>query len=124
VRAAEEVVRSSRGYDAGKKVNGRKRHVAVAQVNGDVELWNPGTGRKIETLTAVPGAEGAIGENGNGVAFSPTGLLASADGNGAVQLWDTVSGLPLGSGITLPPDILVRYDPPGRSAEGERGRIR
>jgi transposase len=29
VRAAETVGRSSRGYDAGKKVNGRKRHIAV-----------------------------------------------------------------------------------------------
>src|SRR5690349_6107002 len=29
VRGAETVARSSRGYDAGKKVNGRKRHIAV-----------------------------------------------------------------------------------------------
>jgi transposase len=29
VRAAEEASRASRGYDAGKKVNGRKRHIAV-----------------------------------------------------------------------------------------------
>ena len=29
VKAAEEVARSSRGYDAGKKVQGRKRHIAV-----------------------------------------------------------------------------------------------
>jgi transposase len=29
VKAAEEVCRASRGYDAGKKVNGRKRHIAV-----------------------------------------------------------------------------------------------
>ena len=29
VRAAEEVARAGRGYDAGKKVNGRKRHIAV-----------------------------------------------------------------------------------------------
>jgi transposase len=29
VRAAETVARTSRGYDAGKKVNGRKRHIAV-----------------------------------------------------------------------------------------------
>jgi putative transposase len=29
VRAAETVGRSSRGFDAGKKVNGRKRHIAV-----------------------------------------------------------------------------------------------
>jgi len=29
VRAAEEVARTSRGYDAGKKVAGRKRHIAV-----------------------------------------------------------------------------------------------
>jgi len=29
VRAAETVARASRGYDAGKNVNGRKRHIAV-----------------------------------------------------------------------------------------------
>lgn len=29
VRAAETVGKGSRGYDAGKKVNGRKRHIAV-----------------------------------------------------------------------------------------------
>jgi putative transposase len=29
VRAAETVARTSRGYDAGKKINGRKRHIAV-----------------------------------------------------------------------------------------------
>jgi transposase len=29
VKAAEEVARPSRGYDAGKKINGRKRHIAV-----------------------------------------------------------------------------------------------
>jgi len=29
VKAAENVWRSSRGYDAGKKINGRKRHIAV-----------------------------------------------------------------------------------------------
>jgi Transposase DDE domain len=29
VRAAEDAARSSRGYDAGKKVQGRKRHIAV-----------------------------------------------------------------------------------------------
>ena len=29
VKAAETVGRTSRGYDAGKKINGRKRHIAV-----------------------------------------------------------------------------------------------
>ncbi len=29
LRGAETVARSSRGYDAGKKINGRKRHIAV-----------------------------------------------------------------------------------------------
>jgi transposase len=29
VKAAETVARSSRGFDAGKKINGRKRHIAV-----------------------------------------------------------------------------------------------
>ena len=28
-RAAETVARASRGYDAGKNVNGRKRHIVV-----------------------------------------------------------------------------------------------
>jgi transposase len=32
VKAAEIVWRSSRGYDAGKKINGRKRHIAVDTV--------------------------------------------------------------------------------------------
>jgi transposase len=32
VKAAEEVARTSRGYDAGKKINGRKRHLAVDTV--------------------------------------------------------------------------------------------
>jgi transposase len=32
VKAAETVARSSRGYDAGKKINGRKRHIAVDTV--------------------------------------------------------------------------------------------
>src|SRR5258708_19389544 len=29
VKAAEQVARASRGFDAGKKINGRKRHIAV-----------------------------------------------------------------------------------------------
>src|SRR5207302_11390762 len=29
INAAESVGRASRGYDAGKKINGRKRHIAV-----------------------------------------------------------------------------------------------
>jgi putative transposase len=29
VRASEEVAQAGRGYDAGKKINGRKRHIAV-----------------------------------------------------------------------------------------------
>jgi transposase len=32
VKAAETVASGSRGYDAGKKVNGRKRHIAVATI--------------------------------------------------------------------------------------------
>jgi hypothetical protein len=28
-KAAEEAARSSRGYHAGKKINGRRRHIAV-----------------------------------------------------------------------------------------------
>jgi hypothetical protein len=32
VRVSEEVSRASRGYDAGKKVDGRRRHIAVDTV--------------------------------------------------------------------------------------------
>jgi transposase len=32
VKAAEEVARASRGYDAGKKINGRKRHIAAGTI--------------------------------------------------------------------------------------------
>ena len=34
----------------------------------------------------------------NGVAFSPDGKLASAEANGAVHLWNTVTGQPAGRG--------------------------
>ena len=39
VRAAETVARSSRGYDAGKKVNGRKRHIAVNTTISIIAAW-------------------------------------------------------------------------------------
>ena len=42
VKAAETVGRDSRGYDAGKKINGRKRHIAVDTIGLllTVLIWN------------------------------------------------------------------------------------
>jgi transposase len=49
VRAAETVARTSRGYDAGKKVNGRKRHLAVDTIG--LLSWWPSAPPRCRTAT-------------------------------------------------------------------------
>jgi WD40 repeat protein len=59
--------------------------LAIAEANGYVRLWNPGTGRPVGApLPANTGANSGV----NAVAFSPDGkLLASDAADGTIALW-------------------------------------
>ena len=92
--------------------------LASAGADGTVRLWDPATGRPAvpplpaETEISIEGPSSTLpSELGvNGVAFSPDGkLLASAEADGAVRLWNPATRQPI-----FPP--LVAYTPFGVSA--------
>ncbi len=79
VAVAGSLQGSSQGLGSGQQYSTRA-----------VWLWHPATG-KIATLLRNTNPSGAQGQVYS-VAFSPAGLLATADSLGQVTLWDTASG--------------------------------
>jgi len=86
--------------------------LATADADGTVRLWNPATGKATGITLSSPPSGGpgrrtmtgaGIGYGVSGVAFSPDGnLLASADADGTVRIWNPATGAP--TGITFPDD--------------------
>ena len=74
--------------------------LATADADGTVRLWNPATGQRIgSALQTETGPVRVIGvsfhPDVSGVAFSPNSrLLASADADGTVRLWNLLPGNP------------------------------
>ena len=108
--------------------------LASANADGTVRLWNPATGQPIGAplpAVTVNHADSPI-SGVYGVAFSANGkLLASADSDGTVRLWNPATGQPVGT--PLPADTGpngsvkgVAFSPNGKllaSADGD-GTVR
>ncbi len=79
--------------------------LASADADGTVRLWNPATGQPIGTSLLVetrrevsPVPNVPFKPDVTGVAFGPSGkLLASADADGTVRLWNPATGQPIGT---------------------------
>jgi WD40 repeat protein len=95
--------------------------LASANADGTVRLWNPATGQPIGAplpAVTVNHADSPI-SGVYGVAFSANGkLLASADSDGTVRLWNPATGQPVGAVIhATGPDAHVRgvaFSPDGK----------
>jgi WD40 repeat protein len=106
--------------------------LATADEDGMVQLRNPATGLPAgHTISTGVGSDQDGAEGGEyAVAFSPDGtLLASADGEGTVQLWHTATGRPAGRPIpaSLEPDgDAVAFSPDGKllAIAGADGTVR
>jgi WD40 repeat protein/transcriptional regulator with XRE-family HTH domain len=95
---------------------------AVGDASGRVALWDGTFGHRIGVLpsplasTQVPGPPRLV----SALAFSPDGgTLAVADDSGTLQLWDTASQQPLGSGLTTPGEAItsLAFTPDGATLE-------
>jgi WD40 repeat protein len=67
-----------------------------------VRLWDPATGQPVGAPIHAIRVTSAfsIGDGVNEVAFSPSGkLLASADGDGTMRLWNPATGRPVGAPV-------------------------
>ncbi|WP_405820039.1 helix-turn-helix domain-containing protein [Streptomyces sp. NBC_01390] len=83
---------------------------AVGDASGRVALWDGGLTHRLGVLPSVFPAPPANGspEAVGALAFSPDGgTLAVAGDSGSLQLWDTASQQPLGSGLTTPGEAIT-----------------
>ena len=97
--------------------------LASADGDGTVRLWDLATGRPVgrPIQADITGTNGGgwevMGGGVRGVAFSPGGkLLASADGNGTVRLWDPATGQAVGKPLRAGPSEVngVAFSPGGK----------
>jgi hypothetical protein len=84
--------------------------LATADADGTIQLWDPADGQFGASLENDPGFQNLTHDDGTNiqtqqhVAFSPDGkLLATANLNGTVQLWDPAADRPIGSALQVDP---------------------
>jgi WD40 repeat protein len=78
--------------------------LATAGWDGNIEIWNTATGRK---LGAIPDSDQAVIGS---IAWSPDGhTIAIADWQGTLRLYDVASGLELGSPYLLSTPPVQHY---------------